>query len=38
MINMEIIKTETSTIEDLKQVMKEQNINTNDLRITGRIG
>ncbi len=35
---MEIIKTESSTIEDLKQVMKEQNINTNDLRITARIG
>jgi hypothetical protein len=35
---MEIIKTASSTIEDLRQVMAEQNINTNDLRITAKIG
>ncbi len=35
---MEIVKTESSTIADLKQLMKEQNLQGNDLRITGRLG
>lgn len=35
---MEIIKTESSTIDDLKQLLKEQNLKGNDLRITGRVG
>ncbi len=35
---MEIIKASSSTIEDLKQVMKEQKIDGADLRITAKIG
>ncbi len=35
---MELIRTEASTINDLKQLMEEQNLKGDNLRITGRIG
>lgn len=35
---MEVVKAAASTIEDLKQVLSDQKITTNNLRITANIG
>lgn len=35
---MEVVKAAPSTIEDLKQVLANQKITTNNLRITANIG
>lgn len=35
---MELIKTTTSTVQDLKQILQEQGIDSTNLRIDANIG
>jgi len=35
---MQVLKADPSTIEDLKQLLQEQKIDTHNLRITANIG
>jgi predicted double-glycine peptidase len=35
---MAMINTDTETIQDLKQVLKDQNLASNSIRINARVG